>query len=119
MLSNQQILDNENVFDFKAENEIHEEFEDSGEVGKFNPPEVFHSNIEYKRMLVQLIKVFKMKPSVAALALLATNFESCDAALNFASDDSSRHHDLSGPKQMRHPFIGCLALERIDLNDDI
>ena len=60
-----------------------------------------------------------MKPSVAALALLATNFESCDAALNFASDDSSQDHDLSGPKQMRHPFIGCLALERIDLNDDI
>ena len=93
MLSNQQITANENVFDFKAEEEIHEEFEDNGEIGKFNPPEIFHANIEYKRMLVQLIKVFKMKPSVATLALLATNFESCDAALNFVSDDSSRDQD--------------------------
>ena len=78
--------------------EIHEEFVDNGEIGKFNPPEIFLANIEYKRMLVQLIKVFKIKPSVAALALLATNFESSDAALNFVSDDSSRDLDQSGPK---------------------
>ena len=69
------------------------EFDDNGgdeeiivDIGKFNPPEIFHVNIECKRMLVQLIKVFRVKPSVAAFSLLATNFKSCDAALNFISD---------------------------------
>ena len=79
-------------------------------VGKFNPPEVFHVNVECKRMLVQLIIVFKVKPSVAALSLLATDFKSCDAALNFVSD-ASEDNQLEGVKRMLHPYIGCLAID--------
>ena len=60
-------------------------------------------------MLVQLVKVFKVKPSVAALGLLATSFKSCDAALNFVSD-ASDDNQLEGVKKMLHPYIGCLAL---------
>ena len=60
-------------------------------------------------MLVQLIKDFKIKPSVAAFGLLATSFKSCDSALNFISD-ASEENQLSGVKKMSHPFIGCLAL---------
>ena len=48
---------------------------DIEDIGKYNPPEIFHANFECKRMLVQLMKVFKInKPSVAAFSLLATNF---------------------------------------------
>ena len=79
--------------------------EDSDDIGKFNPPEIFHVNIECKRMLVQLIKVFKVKPSVAAFSLLATGFKSCDVALNFISDVKE---DGGEARKMIHPFIGCL-----------
>ena len=67
-------------------------------------------------MLVQLVKVFKVKPSVAALGLLATSFKSSDAALNFVSD-ASDDNQLEGVKKMLHPYIGCLAL-RLEHTDD-
>ena len=68
--------------------ELPDEFADGGgiEIEKFNPPAIFHENLECKRMLVQLVKDFQVKPSVAAYSLLATKFRSCDAALNFFSD---------------------------------
>ena len=50
------------------------EFEDDIDIGKFNPPEIFHINLECKRMFVQLVKDFRIIPSVAALSLIATNF---------------------------------------------
>ena len=81
------------------------------EIGKFNPPDIFHENVECKRMLVQMIKVFGILPSIAAFSLLATNFKSCDAALNFIAEDNldgSENKQLE--KRMIHPFIGCLAL---------
>ena len=87
-----------------------EEEEMNMDIGKFNPPEIFHVNIECKRMLVQLIKDFRVKPSVAAFSLLATNFKSCDAALNFISDVKGDKEQNESQK-MIHPFIGCLPTE--------
>ena len=55
-------------------NIIDHEFKEWIDIGKFNPPEIFHVNLECKRMFVQLVKDFRIKPSVAALSLLATNF---------------------------------------------
>ena len=117
-LANQGAADDNNLYieEEKSLNDFFEEFEDSKEeydIGKFNPPEVFHSNLECKRMLLQLIKVFKIKPSVAAFGLLATTFKSADSALNFISD-ASEDNQLLGVKKMSHPFIGCLALSHED-----
>ena len=57
-------------------------------------------------MLVQLVKDFKVKPSVAAYSLLATGFKSSDSALNFISDERDQLGDVL---KMQHPFVGCLA----------
>ena len=95
-----------------------EDDKDDEDIGKFNPPEIFHENVDCKRMLVQLIKVFGIRPSIAAFSLLATNFKSCDAALNFLAednlDDDERRAEPNVERKMLHPFIGCLALGRGD-----
>ena len=61
-------------------------------------------------MLVQLVKEFDVKPSVAALALLATGFKSRDAALNYVSDQ------FADTEKMQHPFVGCFAYESANQN---
>lgn len=86
-------------------------------MSKFNPPRVFHENIDNKRMLVQLVTEFKIKPSIAAYSLLATDLKSCDAAV----DHCLGAEELMGPsggngksvtrKVMKHPFIGCFVDE--------
>ena len=68
-------------------------------------------------MFAQLVKDLRIKPSVAALSLIATNFKSCDSALNFISDFKNEDK-LIGDKKMNHPFIGCLAITQQDSPDD-
>ena len=118
-MAKQGASDEKNIYfeEEKSVNDFFGEFEENKEeyeIGKFNPPAVFHSNLKCKQMLVQLIKFFEIKPSVAAFGLLATSFTSPDSALNFIND-ASGDNQLAGVKKMKHPFIGCLALSHEDI----
>lgn len=72
---------------------------------------MFSEEPEYKILFSQLVRSFSLAPSVAALALLATNFAGTDAAILYVLDKD----EDSG--KMRHPFIGYvhpLADKRIE-----
>ena len=66
-----------------------------------DPTRMFLEVPDYKRQLLQIVNTFKVTPSVAAYALMMTEFEGANAAILWITEREEGVHGY-----MQHPFVG-------------